>query len=101
MSSPPDVERIAGFAVARHTAPDELEILNVAVDPPCRRRGVARSLIQQLLANYRGTVWLEVRQSNSAARMFYNDLGFQVNAVRENYYSAPHESAIVMKFHSC
>ena len=101
MSSPPDVERITGFAVARHTAPDELEILNVAVDPPCRRRGVARSLIQQLLANYRGTVWLEVRQSNAAARQLYHALGFQVNAVRENYYSAPHESAIVMNFHSC
>jgi [ribosomal protein S18]-alanine N-acetyltransferase len=95
------VERMAGFAVARHTAPDELEILNVAVDPPYRRRGVARSLIQRLLTNYRGTVWLEVRQSNSAARRLYHALGFQVISVRENYYSAPPESAIVMKFHSC
>jgi ribosomal-protein-alanine N-acetyltransferase len=78
-----------------------IEILNVAVDPPCRRRGVARSLIQQLLANYRGTVWLEVRQSNSAARQLYHALGFQVNSVRENYYNAPPDSAIVMKLHSC
>ena len=98
---PAGFERIAGFAVARHTAPDEIEILNVAVDPPCRRRGVARSLIQQLLANYRGTVWLEVRQSNSAARQLYHALGFQVNSVRENYYNAPPDSAIVMKLHSC
>jgi ribosomal-protein-alanine N-acetyltransferase len=95
------LERIAGFAVARQTAPDELEILNIAVDPPFRRRGVARSLIQRLLANYRGTVWLEVRQSNGAARQLYHALGFQVNSVRENYYNAPPESAIVMKFHSC
>ena len=101
IGSPAGFERITGFAVARHTAPDELEILNVAVDPPCRRRGVARSLIQQLLNNYRGTVWLEVRQSNAAARQLYHALGFQVNSVRENYYSAPHESAIVMKLHSC
>jgi ribosomal-protein-alanine N-acetyltransferase len=98
---PAGFERIAGFAVARQTAPDEMELLNVAVDPPCRRRGVARSLIRQLLDNYRGTVWLEVRQSNSAARQLYHALGFQVNAVREDYYSAPTESAIVMKFHSC
>ena len=98
---PAGVERITGFAVARLTAPDELEILNIAVDPPCRRRGVARVLIRQLLDNYRGTVWLEVRQSNTAARQLYHALGFQVNAVRENYYSAPTESAIVMKFHSC
>jgi ribosomal-protein-alanine N-acetyltransferase len=99
--SPAGFERVTGFAVARQTAPDELEILNIAVDPPFRRRGVARSLIQQLLANYRGTVWLEVRQSNAAARQLYHALGFQVNSVRENYYSAPPDSAIVMKFHSC
>ena len=98
---PADVERVTGFAVARQTAPDEMEILNVAVDPPCRRRGVARGLIRQLLDNYRGTVWLEVRQSNAAARQLYHALGFQVNSVRENYYSSPTESAIVMKFHSC
>jgi len=98
---PAEVERTTGFAVARQTAPDEMEILNVAVDPPCRRRSVARSLIRQLLDNYRGTVWLEVRQSNAAARQLYHALGFQVNSVRENYYSAPTESAIVMKFHSC
>jgi len=98
---PAGVERITGFAVARQTAPDELEVLNIAVDPPCRRRGVARELIRQILDNYRGTVWLEVRQSNAAARQLYHSLGFRVNSVRENYYSAPTESAIVMKFHSC
>ena len=98
---PVGVERITGFVVARHTAPDEMEILNVAVDPFFRRRGVARGLVRQLLDNYRGTVWLEVRQSNAAARQLYHALGFQVNAVRENYYTAPTESAIVMKFHSC
>jgi ribosomal-protein-alanine N-acetyltransferase len=101
IGSPAGFERITGFAVARHTAPDELEVLNVAVDPPSRRRGVARGLIQQLLNNYRGTVWLEVRQSNAAARQLYHALGFQVNSVRENYYNAPSESAIVMKLHSC
>jgi ribosomal-protein-alanine N-acetyltransferase len=94
-------ERTAGFAVARHTAPDELEILNVAVDLPFRRRGVARALIQELLVNVRGTVFLEVRQSNLAARNLYNGLGFQAISVRENYYNSPTESAIVMKFHSC
>jgi ribosomal-protein-alanine N-acetyltransferase len=98
---PAGVERITGFAVARPTAPDELEILNIAVDSPFRRRGIARGLIRQLLDNHRGTVWLEVRQSNAAARQFYHALGFQVISVRENYYSAPTESAIVMKFHSC
>ena len=101
LGSPAGFERITGFAVFRRTAPDEIELLNVAVDPPCRRRGVARSLIRHLLDNYRGSVWLEVRQSNTAARQLYHAFGFQVNSVRENYYNAPLEAAIVMKLHSC
>jgi ribosomal-protein-alanine N-acetyltransferase len=94
-------ERVAGFAVARRVAPDEIEILNVAVDPPVRRRGAARALIQQLIGKNPGTVYLEVRQSNVPARKLYHSLGFETMAVRQHYYSAPVESAIVMKFHSC
>ena len=94
-------DRLAGFAVARRTAEDELEILNVAVDPPFRRRGVARCLVQQLLANFRGNVYLEVRASNFAARKLYYSLGFEAIGVRNDYYDSPGESAIVMKFHSC
>jgi ribosomal-protein-alanine N-acetyltransferase len=94
-------DRLAGFAVARRTAPDELEILNLAVDPACRRRGVARGLVQKLLDSFRGTVSLEVRQSNLEARKLYHSLGFEAAAVRQDYYHSPVESAIVMKFHSC
>jgi ribosomal-protein-alanine N-acetyltransferase len=94
-------EEVAGFAVARQTAPDELEILNVAVEPRFRRRGLARKLIQALLDGHRGKVFLEVRQSNVAARKLYYSLGFEAIAVRESYYTNPGESAIVMKFHSC
>ena len=94
-------DRLAGFAVARRTAPDEVEILNVAVDPPFHRRGVARGLIRELIGKNPGTVFLEVRQSNVAARKLYHSLGFETVAVRQDYYSQPMESAIVMKFHSC
>jgi [ribosomal protein S18]-alanine N-acetyltransferase len=94
-------DRLAGFAVARRTAADELEILNVAVDPSFRRRGVARMLVGQLLANFRGNAYLEVRASNIAARKLYHSLGFEAVGVRSNYYDTPGESAIVMKFHSC
>jgi ribosomal-protein-alanine N-acetyltransferase len=93
--------RLAGFAVARLTTPGEMEILDVAVDPDFRRRGVARGLIQRLLEDYRGAVFLEVRQSNLPARKLYHSLGFEVTGVRPDYYSSPGESAIVMKFHSC
>jgi ribosomal-protein-alanine N-acetyltransferase len=92
---------LVGFAVARRTAPDEIEILNVAVDPASRRRGIGRSLIRELIGKSPGTVFLEVRQSNIAARKLYHSLGFEVAGVRQDYYSQPMESAIVMKFHSC
>jgi len=94
-------EELAGFAVARRVAPDEIEILNVAVDPPFRRRGAARALIQEMIGRNRGKVYLEVRQSNLAARKLYHSLGFEAIGVRQDYYSGPVESAIVMKFHSC
>jgi ribosomal-protein-alanine N-acetyltransferase len=93
--------RLAGFAVARRTAADELEILNVAVDPPFRRRGVGRRMVERLLANFHGNVYLEVRASNLAARKLYHSLGFEAVGVRNDYYDSPGESAIVMKFHSC
>jgi len=93
--------RLTGFAVARRTAPDEIEILNVAVDPASRRRGIGRSLIRGLIGKNPGIVFLEVRQSNIAARKLYHSLGFEVAGVRQDYYSQPMESAIVMKFHSC
>jgi len=93
--------RLVGFAVARRTAPDEIEILNVAVDLPMRRRGIGRSLIRELIGKNPGSVFLEVRQSNIAARKLYHSLGFEVTGVRQDYYSQPAESAIVMKFHSC
>lgn len=93
--------RLVGFAVARRTAADEIEILNVAVDPASRRRGVGRNLVRELIGKNPGTVFLEVRQSNIAARKLYHSLGFEVAGVRPHYYSQPAESAIVMKFHSC
>ena len=93
--------RAAGFAVARRTAADEMEILNVAIDPVFRRRGAARRLMEQLLARFRGSVFLEVRQSNLAARKLYHSLGFETVAIRPDYYQEPGESGIVMKFHSC
>ena len=94
-------DRLVGFAVARRTAPDEIEILNVAVDEASRRRGIGRSLIRELIGKSPGTVFLEVRQSNLAARKLYHSLGFEAAGVRQDYYSEPMESAIVMKFHSC
>jgi len=93
--------RVVGFLVWRAVAEGEREILNLAVAPEFRRQGVARQLITGVLS---GSIYLEVRESNAAGRIFYNSIGFQEIAIRRNYYKTDggeSESAIVMKFHSC
>jgi len=96
--------RIAGFLVARTLAGDEHELLNLAVAPDLRRQGVARALLRSFLEQAHGAVYLEVRESNLAARDFYKSMGFKVFSWRSGYYDSHDgmtESAIVMKFHSC
>ena len=93
--------RVAGFLVSRTLAEGETELLNLAVSPGFRRQGVARKLVESLLAESPGAVYLEVRESNRAAREFYNHVGFQEVSSRPGYYQDPPEAAIVMKFHSC
>ena len=92
---------VIGFLVTRPLAAGESEILNLAVATEHRRQGVARALIQSCLSDFRGDVFLEVRESNLAAKEFYKSLGFEEFIVRPQYYSQPSESGIVMKFHSC
>jgi ribosomal-protein-alanine acetyltransferase len=93
--------RAAGFLAVRETAPGEREILNLAVDPAERRRGVARRLLGDALTDAFASpaAWfLEVRESNTAALQLYKSLGFNVAGRRENYYHNPSEGAIVMRF---
>ena len=93
--------RVAGFLVSRTLVEGETELLNLAVTPEFRRQGVARKLVKSLLAESPGVVYLEVRESNRAARKFYDHMGFQEVSSRPGYYQDPPEAAIVMKFHSC
>jgi len=93
--------RIAGFLVARTVADAEAEVLNLAVARSDRRQGVARALLEAFLRDAPGAVFLEVRESNQAARNLYKSMGFHGVSVRQNYYHNPPEAAIVMKFHSC
>jgi ribosomal-protein-alanine N-acetyltransferase len=93
--------RVAGFLVWRRLAEGECELLNLAVAPAFRRRGIARELLKPLLNLRNNQVFLEVRESNRAARIFYKSIGFQEVSIRSQYYDSPSEAAIVMKFHSC
>jgi len=93
-------ERVEGYVVARLAA-DEGEILNLAVAPQGRRHGVGRALARDALEALRGrgaaAVYLEVRESNTAARRLYEGLGFQSVGRRLRYYSHPTEDAVVLR----
>lgn len=90
--------RLAGFLVSRATAQGEREILNLAVDPAERRRGIARRLMEQELARGEGAWFLEARESNTAAIRLYQGLGFRSAGRRKSYYENPPEAGIVMRF---
>lgn len=92
---------IRGFIVTRRTAPDETEVLNLAVDPDHRRMGIAGELMRHAIGRSPGEVFLEVRESNLPARKLYSKLGFEDAGVRQNYYQDPPEAAIVMRLRTC
>lgn len=98
--------QIVGFIVTRQTAPDEAEILNLAVDPGWRGHGIGARLLEVGLAALNGDIYLEVRESNHFARRFYEQAGFRQVTVRQGYYEpiAPGlspESGIVMRIKKC
>jgi ribosomal protein S18 acetylase RimI-like enzyme len=92
---------LAGFLAARRTADDETEILNLAVAPEFRRRGVARRLMLNCFDRLPGTFFLEVRSSNTAAQALYEGLDFKPAGRRPRYYDNPVDDAVVMRRESC
>lgn len=96
---------VQGFLVVQRVAPDENEVLNLAVDPRARRRGIARMLLSEAFGTLAGEWFLEVRESNAPAVRLYQSLGFTVAGKRPEYYrNSPNgspESAIVMRLQSC
>lgn len=92
--------RLIGFILGR-SAGDEGEVLNLAVAPDERRRGVAGALLDELLArltdNGVHVVFLEVRESNHGALAFYEKAGFEQVGRRVGYYRLPPEDALVMR----
>jgi len=81
--------RTLGYAVMT-MAVGEAHILNVAVDPQCRRAGMGRFVLSHLLeiarAAHTTIVLLEVRRSNKAAIRLYHGFGFQQIGTRRGYY---------------
>jgi ribosomal-protein-alanine N-acetyltransferase len=86
-----------GFCSWRQSAPDEAEVLNLAVDPPWRRRGVGSALLAGVLERARGAIFLEVAEPNSPAIALYRKQGWVDVGVRYGYYNQGTVKAVVMK----
>ena len=88
---------LAGFLVCSRYA-DVWHLMNVAVDPDCRRRGIAGLMIEGMLdeAGRDGRFTLEVRVSNHGAIAMYERIGFKRAGRRRRYYSDNGEDALIM-----
>ena len=94
--------RVAGILIGR-VAADEFEILNLAVEKACRRRGIATQLVSAAMeyARIAGArqAYLEVRASNAGGIAFYTRLRFRDCGRRPNYYRHPAEDAVLLIWH--
>ena len=93
-------DRLVGY-IGSQTVPPESDVMNVAVLPECRRRGIAEQLILELCRllaeNGNETLTLAVRASNAPAIALYEKLGFIQVGRRPNYYRNPREDAHILR----
>ena len=91
---------IAGYLFGM-VAFDEMHINKIGIDPAHRRLGIGESLVENALEHARTgrveTVWLELRESNTTARLFYERLGFAREYERKNYYENGETALIMLK----
>lgn len=92
--------RVAGY-VGSQSVLGEADMMNVAVSPEFRRRGVARALLLalecRLAENAVHSLTLEVRASNEPAISLYHSLGYVQVGRRPNYYHKPREDALILR----
>ncbi len=92
---------VVGFLVAR-MVDSEWELENIAVTMGRQRKGIGQILMQVLIEvakhNDAEAIHLEVRESNSDARVLYERCGFEVSGTRPNYYANPEENAVLYRF---
>lgn len=91
---------LVGYCLARVVG-GSAEILDLAVDPGHRRKGVASLMLAEAMtrAGAMGAeeIFLEVRETNQAARSLYGLFGFEVVGLRAAYYRSPSEDALVLR----
>jgi ribosomal-protein-alanine N-acetyltransferase len=95
-----EASELQGFVIARVVG-KEWEIENIAVAGPARRRGLGTRLLGELLDSARAkdaaAVFLEVRESNQAARALYEKWAFRESGRRPRYYKDSAEDAILYR----
>jgi len=91
---------VAGY-IGSQTCGEESDVMNVAVHPDFRRRGVAETLVGCLVAELKAmgssSLTLEVRVSNLPAIALYEKMGFSQVGRRKNYYRNPKEDALILR----
>ena len=91
---------VVGY-VGSQTVLGETDMMNIAVHPDYRRRGIAAKLVDALVADLKTMeshcLTLEVRASNAPARALYEQLGFQEIGCRKNYYRSPREDGLILR----
>lgn len=92
--------QVLGY-IGSQTVLGETDIMNLAVSPEHRRRGIAKALLNALTdalkAQGNRCISLEVRQSNLPAQALYEQLGFSQVGLRPNYYRDPKEAALILR----
>jgi ribosomal-protein-alanine N-acetyltransferase len=95
-----DAGRVAGYVVGWYVL-EEGELANLAVAPAERGKGIGRVLLDHMISDavMRGIsqVYLEVRESNTAARHLYATRGFEEVGRRKRYYRSPEEDALILR----
>ena len=95
-----ECDRVVGY-VGSQTVLDEADMMNVAVSPDARQKGVGNALVtalaDRLKANAVRCLTLEVRASNEPAKALYQKLGFTQVGRRPNYYRNPREDALILR----
>ncbi len=90
---------LAGYLIVSRYV-DAWHVMNVAVDPEHRGRGIATMLLERLFdltaADARRGYTLEVRVSNRKAIALYERLGFGARGLRRGYYTDNREDALIM-----
>ena len=90
---------LAGYLIVSRYV-DAWHVMNIAVEPEFRRRGIATALLEKLFEltedESRRGYTLEVRLSNDAAIKLYERLGFRSRGIRRGYYTDNREDALIM-----